>query len=186
MPALPAQRQFPWQQCVGDSYLQPCFWSWLVWRYASILTSNLLTTRGTSMNLVKVTLLMSALATAGMTYAGPTINGHYNGKMVEVSGIGGNVGDACSVRIGLSTKYEGGYAFSINDDLRASINMATVDKAIADGGGEVNASEEAGNKKQSVSMKLRADGSVSYLKLTYTQSHKFINKTIACGDLAKE
>jgi hypothetical protein len=84
--------------------------------------------------------------------------------VAEVNGLDVKIGDACSVHIGLSQKYAGDYGFSINDDLLASINMATVDKAIADGGAEANVSEEAGSKKQSISIKFRADGSMAFMK----------------------
>jgi hypothetical protein len=132
--------------------------------------------------------LTAALSAVFPILASANLVGEYEGKIQEVGGYRGQVGEGCVVKIGTSDRFGGSTAFSINDSDTFLFENKEVDAALASKDPQVklHTAGVKGKCAETVIVKRRADGALAFVKLKLVCGIRHTEKSITCGDLTKK
>jgi hypothetical protein len=122
-------------------------------------------------------------------WASEKLLGAYEGKIKEVEGYGGKVGETCVVKIEASDRFGGSTTFRIDDSQTLLFGTKEVDAALGSTDAQAKLYTPGGTARcdETVVMNRRPDGTLRFLKLVLSKCGSFQRtKFIACGELTKK
>jgi hypothetical protein len=130
--------------------------------------------------------LGSTLACQAWAYE--SLVGEYAGKLSEVAGYSGNVGDPCAVTVGTSDMYGGSLVFEIRNAEKLLMETRNVENALKRKADTVKlvTPGSPGKPAEIVVITRGGDGAMQSLKLKLVWPTQHQEKSVACGGLLKK
>lgn len=115
--------------------------------------------------------------------------GEYSGKLSEVAGFGGDVGDPCDVVVGTSDVYGGSLVFEIRNTEKILMETRNVEQALKRKSNTVKLitpGSSSSKLAEIVVITLGDGGTMKSLKLMRKWGQQLQEKSVTCGDLIKK